>query len=454
MLPSFLVRVDGRAKSCSAQALNRAHKYTCTGARCRADCVDDAGTRHPHEARGTTAIVRRWEAPDQEERQPSDGTAQQDIEKELEVQIGMRQEMEMAMKMLDKDVCEKQDALAALRQQLDDLRALKHELSFKLQSSDLAVKQKTELNSRLEEKTNQMAATIKQLEQRLRVSERNRLEAEEANRLFKQEFGDKIESLQMEVDQLQKQCRQYDKELKKERNRKSSGNQKEQSLPENKYSPLRKPHLLQKNTFFSKNAAKLFFFSSYTQHKEADENVRQAVNETSSTTPNNTTLTSINLENEEKDGETKILQMCKLCREESSILLTKETPNTDRQESTGLIAVNVGSRTLANQRHVAPHHLKNRYSTFSSSGTRMDNQLGKVKTGTTRRQMFLGVLLDSEDQSSFLPEEKKRKIVQRIMATTEWAVDASKNCIRFRCRAQNSQRPTVRQPDAYRRKCE
>ncbi|KAG9480425.1 hypothetical protein GDO78_012081 [Eleutherodactylus coqui] len=57
----------------------------------------------------------------------------QDIEKELEVQIGMRQEMEMAMKMLDKDVCEKQDALAALRQQLDDLRALKHELSFKLQ---------------------------------------------------------------------------------------------------------------------------------------------------------------------------------------------------------------------------------------------------------------------------------------------------------------------------------
>ncbi|NP_001087388.1 RUN and FYVE domain containing 3 L homeolog [Xenopus laevis] len=88
-----------------------------------------------------------------------------DVEKELEVQIGMRQEMELAMKMLDKDVCEKQDTLAALRQQLDDLRALKHELSFKLQGSDLALKQKSELNSRLEEKTNQMAATVKQLEQ-------------------------------------------------------------------------------------------------------------------------------------------------------------------------------------------------------------------------------------------------------------------------------------------------
>lgn len=34
------------------------------------------------------------------------------------------------------------------------------------QSSDMGVKQKSELNSRLEEKTNQMAATIKQLEQR------------------------------------------------------------------------------------------------------------------------------------------------------------------------------------------------------------------------------------------------------------------------------------------------
>ncbi|XP_065452031.1 protein RUFY3 isoform X6 [Chrysemys picta bellii] len=142
-----------------------------------------------------------------------------DVEKELEVQIGMRQEMELAMKMLEKDVCEKQDALVALRQQLDDLRALKHELSFKLQSSDLGVKQRSELNSRLEEKTNQMAATIKQLEQRLRQAERERQSAEGDNRLFKQEFGDKINSLQMEVEQLTKQRGQLEQELKRERDR-------------------------------------------------------------------------------------------------------------------------------------------------------------------------------------------------------------------------------------------
>ncbi|OWK55899.1 Protein RUFY3 [Lonchura striata] len=151
-----------------------------------------------------------------------------DVEKELEAQIGMRQEMELAMKMLEKDVCEKQDALVALRQQLDDLRALKHELSFKLQSSDMGVKQKSELNSRLEEKTNQMAATIKQLEQRLRQAEKDRQLALQDNRLFKQEFGDKINSLQLEVEELSRQRSHLELELRRERDRWSHSHQRSQ----------------------------------------------------------------------------------------------------------------------------------------------------------------------------------------------------------------------------------
>lgn len=55
------------------------------------------------------------------------------MEKELEVQIGMKQEMELSMKMLEKDICEKHDALVELRQQLDELRTLNHELSAKSQ---------------------------------------------------------------------------------------------------------------------------------------------------------------------------------------------------------------------------------------------------------------------------------------------------------------------------------
>uniref|UniRef100_A0A8C9SEL8 RUN and FYVE domain containing 3 n=1 Tax=Scleropages formosus TaxID=113540 RepID=A0A8C9SEL8_SCLFO len=87
-----------------------------------------------------------------------------DAEKELELHIGMKQEMEVSMKMLEKDICEKQDALLALRQQLEELRKLNQELSVKSQNSDAAMKQKSEIISRLDETANQMVGTIKQLE--------------------------------------------------------------------------------------------------------------------------------------------------------------------------------------------------------------------------------------------------------------------------------------------------
>uniref|UniRef100_A0A7N6F5J7 RUN domain-containing protein n=1 Tax=Anabas testudineus TaxID=64144 RepID=A0A7N6F5J7_ANATE len=135
-----------------------------------------------------------------------------DVERELEVQIGMKQEMELSMKMLEKDICEKQDALVELRQQLEDLRAINQQLSHKSQSADAGSKQKSEVIVRLEEKINQMAGTVKQLETRCKQAERERDLALEANRLFKQDFGDKIESLQTEVEQLRKH-RQNEKHI-------------------------------------------------------------------------------------------------------------------------------------------------------------------------------------------------------------------------------------------------
>ncbi|KAM8885739.1 protein RUFY3 isoform 2-T2 [Spinachia spinachia] len=140
-----------------------------------------------------------------------------DVEKELEVQIGMKQEMELSMKMLEKDVCEKQDALVELRQQLEDLRVINQQLSHKSQSADAGSKQKSEAIARLEEKINQMSGTVKQMETRCKQAERERGLALEANRLFKQEFGDKIESLQVEVEQLRKHRSHLELELRKER---------------------------------------------------------------------------------------------------------------------------------------------------------------------------------------------------------------------------------------------
>ncbi|XP_071600256.1 protein RUFY3 isoform X4 [Heliangelus exortis] len=217
-----------------------------------------------------------------------------DVEKELEVQIGMRQEMELAMKMLEKDVCEKQDALVALRQQLDDLRALKHELSFKLQSSDMGVKQKSELNSRLEEKTNQMAAIIKQLEQRLRQAERDRQLAQQDNKLFKQEFGDKINSLQLEVEELSRQRSHLELELKRERDRWSQSHQLSQENKKGVKSWLRQDGKL--------------------KGQEENAKQKQLLREENSILPHKF-LSGTQEEQEQLSGPG---QICQLCQEESS----------------------------------------------------------------------------------------------------------------------------------------
>ncbi|XP_054895637.1 protein RUFY3 isoform X2 [Poeciliopsis prolifica] len=145
-----------------------------------------------------------------------------DVERELEVQIGMKQEMELSMKMLEKDICEKQDALVELRQQLEDLRAINQQLSHKSQSADASSKQKSEAIARLEEKIGQMSGTVKQLENRCKQAERERDLALKANRLFKQDFGDKIEGLQAEVEQLRRQRFGLEQELRREREQKQN----------------------------------------------------------------------------------------------------------------------------------------------------------------------------------------------------------------------------------------
>ncbi|KAK5600962.1 RUN and FYVE domain-containing protein 2 [Crenichthys baileyi] len=89
----------------------------------------------------------------------------QDVENELVAQVSMKQEMELAMKLLEKDIHEKQDTLIGLRHQLDEVKAINVEMYQKMQSSDEEMKKKNDIISRLEEKTNQINATMKQLEQ-------------------------------------------------------------------------------------------------------------------------------------------------------------------------------------------------------------------------------------------------------------------------------------------------
>ncbi|KAL7889731.1 hypothetical protein AOLI_G00019890 [Acnodon oligacanthus] len=141
----------------------------------------------------------------------------QDVENELVVQVSMKQEMELAMKLLEKDIHEKQDTLIGLRQQLDEVKAINVEMYQKMQSSDDGMKQKNDMIARLEEKTNQITATMRQLEQRLQDAERDRLSAEDGMRRFKQDFANKADSLQKQIAQREKQMLQLETDLKIER---------------------------------------------------------------------------------------------------------------------------------------------------------------------------------------------------------------------------------------------
>uniref|UniRef100_A0A673MK55 RUN and FYVE domain-containing protein 1-like n=1 Tax=Sinocyclocheilus rhinocerous TaxID=307959 RepID=A0A673MK55_9TELE len=88
----------------------------------------------------------------------------QELQKELELQIGLKQEMEVAMKLLEKDTHEKQDTLVALRQQLDQVKNLNLQMFNKAQVLHLIKKE--EDMQQLEKKMIQMEAAMKQLEQR------------------------------------------------------------------------------------------------------------------------------------------------------------------------------------------------------------------------------------------------------------------------------------------------
>lgn len=238
-----------------------------------------------------------------------------DVERELEVQIGMKQEMELSMKMLEKDICEKHDALVELRQQLDDLRTLNHELQHRSQSAEASSKQKGEIVVRLEEKTNQMANTIKQLENRTKQAERQRDLAEEANRLFKQEFGDKIESLQEELEQLRKQKFSMGGELKRQKEHRGAQPSDSGSGEKRSTSATYKDSRQQVEEIRKELEAV----------KRENDNLRTVLEEKSSLS------SSLSLsQNEEEDGQDQSLFedlepfICTMCEKEDSLTRTKK----------------------------------------------------------------------------------------------------------------------------------
>ncbi|XP_047411878.1 RUN and FYVE domain-containing protein 1 isoform X2 [Sciurus carolinensis] len=140
-----------------------------------------------------------------------------ELEKELELQIGMKMEMEIAMKLLEKDTHEKQDTLVALRQQLEEVKAINLQMFHKVQNAESSLQQKNEAITSYEGKTNQVMSSMKQMEERLQHSERARQGAEERSHKLQQELGGRVGALQLQLSQLHEQCSNLEKELKSEK---------------------------------------------------------------------------------------------------------------------------------------------------------------------------------------------------------------------------------------------
>ncbi|XP_074114424.1 RUN and FYVE domain-containing protein 2 isoform X1 [Cotesia typhae] len=107
-----------------------------------------------------------------------------DVEKELALQVSMKSEMEVAMKLLEKDIHEKQDTIISLRRQLEDIKLINLEMYKKLQECESSLKHKTEVIVKLEAQTLSMSETIQKMDQKCKEIDNVRSGSEERARLL------------------------------------------------------------------------------------------------------------------------------------------------------------------------------------------------------------------------------------------------------------------------------
>ncbi|XP_029797493.1 RUN and FYVE domain-containing protein 1 isoform X1 [Suricata suricatta] len=128
-----------------------------------------------------------------------------ELEKELELQIGMKTEMEIAMKLLEKDTHEKQDTLVALRQQLEEVKAINLQMFHKVQNAESCLQQKNEAITSFEEKTNQVMSSMKQMEESSSLEKELKSEKEQRQALQRelQQEKDTSSLLRAELQQVE-----------------------------------------------------------------------------------------------------------------------------------------------------------------------------------------------------------------------------------------------------------
>uniref|UniRef100_A0A4W6D2J9 RUN and FYVE domain containing 1 n=1 Tax=Lates calcarifer TaxID=8187 RepID=A0A4W6D2J9_LATCA len=150
----------------------------------------------------------------------------QELERELELQVGLKQEMEVAMKLLEKDTHEKQDTLAALRLQLDQVKTLNLQMFHKAQVDTRGYTCSFSCMSTQTELTMSFSVHRLGLENELRAEREQRqslqkaLQREQDNSIELrtqlqqlQGLHTELQDLKLEKQQLQQTCEQQEQAL-------------------------------------------------------------------------------------------------------------------------------------------------------------------------------------------------------------------------------------------------
>ncbi|XP_050535792.1 RUN and FYVE domain-containing protein 2 isoform X3 [Daktulosphaira vitifoliae] len=153
-----------------------------------------------------------------------------DAEKELHLQMSLKAEMEVAMKLLEKESREKHETIVSLRRQLDDIKMINLEMYKKLQDSESLLKHKSEFVTKLETKNVTLTEALKKTEELSKINEEEKKKmsesllryndqiTEQTNTIakLKQEIVKELESKRLLEDQLTKagyQTNRLDQEI-------------------------------------------------------------------------------------------------------------------------------------------------------------------------------------------------------------------------------------------------
>ncbi|KAF7658431.1 hypothetical protein LDENG_00012970 [Lucifuga dentata] len=146
----------------------------------------------------------------------------QELEHELELQVGLKQEMEVAMRLLEKDTHEKQDTLVALRLQLDQVKTLNLQMFHKAQDSQREAEKKQAEAVQLEQKMNEMEKAMRELEQRLQNSEWDCKQSDQLDKDMRAELEGKVDALEKQLADLDTLRLGLENELRTEREQRQS----------------------------------------------------------------------------------------------------------------------------------------------------------------------------------------------------------------------------------------